>query len=133
MVCLALAAVFHGDMNDRPLFDTLWMAGLFAGVFAIMPQLALIMKTGGRAEALTSHYMAALALSRVLSGIFMWYALFDITCDEWVTGINHCVIVILGAHLLHLVLLSDFAYYYARAILRSGLTEAVELTTCEYV
>jgi len=132
--CLVLSAMFYGNMNDRPLFDAFWMTGLLAGVVAVMPQLALIMKSGGRAEALTAHYMAALALSRVLSGIFMWYARFDITCDEWITGINHCVIVILGAHALHLVLLSDFAVAYGRAVLKSGLTEAVELdTSCEFV
>lgn len=133
LLCLVLAAGLHGDMDDRPLFDTLWMAGLFAGVFAIMPQLALIMKTGGRAEALTSHYMAALALSRVLSGIFMWYARNDITCVEWITGFNHTVFAILGAHLMHLLLLSDFAYYYIRAIMRKGLSEPVDLSVCEWV
>jgi len=134
LVCLGLAAVCHGDMNDRPLFDTFWMAGLFAGVFAVMPQLSLILKTGGRAEALTSHYMAALALSRVLSGIFMWYARFDITCVEWVSGFNHCVFAILGAHLVHLLLLSDFAYYYVRAVMSKGLSEPVELSSsCEWV
>jgi len=133
MVCLALAAVCHGDMNNRPLFDMLWMAGLFTGVFAVMPQLALIMKTGGRAEALTSHYMAALALSRVLSGVFMWAARFDITCVEWVSGFNHTIFAILGAHLIHLLLLSDFAFYYVRAIMRKGLSEPVELTGSEWV
>jgi hypothetical protein len=115
IVCLVLAAVFHGDMNLVPLFDTFWMAGLFTGVFAVLPQLRLILKTGGRAEALTSHYMAALALSRVLSGIFMWYARFDITCVEWISGFNHTVFAILGAHLVHLLLLSDFAYFYIKA------------------
>jgi len=133
IVCLVLAAVFHGDMNDRPLFDTFWMAGLFSGVFAIMPQLGLIMKTGGRAEALTCHYMAALALSRVVSGIFMWYARFDITCVEWISGFNHCVFAILGAHLIHLLLLSDFAYFYVRAVMRKGLSEPIELSGQEWV
>jgi len=132
--CLVAAGLFYGNMNDRPLFDALWMAGLFAGVVAIMPQLSLIMKSGGRCEALTAHYMAALALSRILSGTFMWYARFDITCDEWITGFNHTVVAILGAHALHLALLSDFAYYYVRAILQKGLTEEVQFdVSCEYV
>lgn len=132
--CFVLAALFYGNMNDRPLFDAAWMAGLLAGVVAVMPQLSLVMKSGGRTEALTAHYMAALALSRVLSGIFMWYARFDISCDEWISGINHTVIMILGAHALHLILLSDFAYFYTRAVMMKGLGEAVELaTSCEYV
>merc|ERR1719409_1977724 len=102
------------------------MAGLLCGVVAVMPQLSLVMKSGGRAEALTSHYIAALAVARVLSGIFMWYARFDITCDEWIMGFNHAVVAILGAHFLHLVLLTDFAYYYMKAVLQQGLTEGVQ-------
>eukprot|EP00929_Paragymnodinium_shiwhaense_P094861 TRINITY_DN5568_c0_g4_i2.p1 TRINITY_DN5568_c0_g4~~TRINITY_DN5568_c0_g4_i2.p1 ORF type:complete len:283 (-),score=69.48 TRINITY_DN5568_c0_g4_i2:101-949(-) len=131
--CLVMAGLFYGNMNDRPLFDALWMAGLFSGVVAVMPQLSLIMKSGGRADALTAHYMAALALSRVLSGIFMWYARFDITCDEWVTGFNHTVVAILGAHLLHLILLSDFAYFYAKGVMKKGLTEEIELSAVDWV
>ena len=44
----------------------------------------------------------------------MWHARFDITCDPWVDGFNHAIWVILGAHLLHLVLLGDFGYYYVK-------------------
>jgi len=132
--CFATAVLFYGNMDDHPVFDIFWMAGLFCGVLAVIPQLSLIMKSGGRADALTAHYMAALALSRVLSGIFMWYARFDITCDEWITGINHTVIVILAAHALHLVLLSDFAYYYCRSVMKNGLTGPVEFdTTADFV
>merc|ERR1712232_1075135 len=37
LACFALAAIFHADMDDNPLFDTLWMTGLFAGVLAGVP------------------------------------------------------------------------------------------------
>merc|ERR1719183_2047753 len=76
LACFALAAIFHADMDENPLFDTLWMTGLFTGVVAVLPQLWLIMRSGGRAEAMTCHYIAAMAMSRVLSGIFMCNALF---------------------------------------------------------
>lgn len=116
------AVIFHADMNSRPLFDVFWMSGLFVSVVAVLPQLWVITKTKGRCEALTSHYIAAMALSRLLSGIFMWHARFDITCAPWVEGYNHAVWAILGAHALHLVFLADFAYYYMRAVFSNGLT-----------
>ena len=47
--------VLHGNMNGRPIFDALWMAGLFINTIAVLPQLWLVTKTGGRVEALTSH------------------------------------------------------------------------------
>merc|ERR1719253_2501203 len=68
---LVLAMVFHGNMNGKPLFDTLWMAGLFMGVAQVLPQLWLIARQGC-VDALTSHYIAALAISRLLSGPFFW-------------------------------------------------------------
>merc|ERR1719266_1691099 len=125
--CFVLAALFHADMNARPLFDALWMAGLFVSVVAVLPQLWLIAQTGGHVEALTSHYIAAMAVSRILSGTFMWHARFDITCDPWVEGFNHAIWVILSAHFLHVLLLGDFAYYYVKAVLKGGLDCRMEL------
>jgi hypothetical protein len=127
LACFAFAAIFHADMDDNPLFDTLWMTGLFAGVVAVLPQLWLIMRSGGSAEALTCHYIAAMAISRVLSGIFMWEAREDITCKPWVVGVQHGIIVILIAHAVHLFLLVDFAYYYLRSLTQKGMHEPVEL------
>jgi len=127
LVALMLAALLHADLNARPLFDTLWMTGLFADVVAVLPQLWLIAGTGGRVQALTSHYIAAMAFSRVLSGLFMWSAREDITCDEWISGVNHALIAILSAHALHFVLIADFAYYYVKAIAKEGLACSVEM------
>merc|ERR1719359_2209034 len=112
-----LAALLHGNMNSRPIFDGLWMAGVFLSAVAVLPQLWLITRTGGRVEALTSHHIAAMAASRALAGIFMWHARSDITCVPIVSDFNHAIWAILGAHLLHMVLLGDFAYYYLKAVL----------------
>jgi len=119
---LAMAMLLHGNMNSRPIFDTLWMAGLFASTVAVMPQLWLITHTGGRIEALTSHHIAAMAASRALSGIFMWHAREDITCVPWTSyGFNHAICAILASHLLHMVLLSDFGYMYIKSVIANGL------------
>jgi hypothetical protein len=122
-----LAALLHGNMNGRPVFDALWMACLFISTVAVLPQMWLITKTGGRVEALTSHFIAAMAASRVLSGLFMWHARNDLTCVPWVTGFNHAIWAILGSHFLHLILLGDFAYYYIKAIVAHGLNCHLEL------
>jgi ER lumen protein retaining receptor len=126
LCCLTLAGLLHADMNDRPLFDTTWMSSLFISAIAVMPQLWLISKTGGKVEPLTAHYIAAMAVSRALSGTFMWHARHDITCNEWVTGYNHAPWVILGAHALHLLLLCDFGYYYVKSVMKSGLSAEIQ-------
>jgi len=123
---VVVAALLHADMNNRPFFDTMWMAGLFISAVAVLPQLWLSCRTGGRMEALTSHYIAAMALSRAVSGSFIWYARGDIVCKPWVEGFNHSVWAILCAHVLHLLLLGDFTYYYVRSLSRGGLTSSVD-------
>jgi|Transcript_80654 hypothetical protein len=122
-----LAAVMHGNMNNRPVFDSLWMAGLFLSAIAVLPQLWLITRTGGRVESLMSHHIAAMAASSVLSGIFMWHARHDITCHPWFGEFNHAIFAILSAHLLHLVLLGDFAYYYIKAVITKGFDCRLEI------
>lgn len=127
LVAFLLAALLHADMDSRPIFDTFWMAGLFIGVIAVLPQLWLITRTGGSVDALTSHYIAAMALSRLLSGIFMWIAREDITCEPWFAGVSHAIWAILVAHALHLLLLADFAFYYVKAMATQGLSCRFEL------
>lgn len=132
-VCFLLAALLHADMNSRPLFDTLWMAGLFLGVVSVLPQLWHINQTGGVIQACTGHYIAMLATSRALSGIFMWHARFDITCLPLLEGLNHAIWAILGAHMLHLLLLIDFGYYYVKAVTQQGLDFKIELPCADMV
>jgi len=131
---LVLAAVFHGNMDGMPIFDILWMTSVFVSTIAVLPQLWLITRTGGRVAALTSHYIVAMAASSALSGIFMWHAREDITCDPWITGLTHASWVILAAHLLHMVLLCDFAFYYVKAVIAQGLNCQVEIeVVCDHV
>mmetsp|Transcript_69561 Transcript_69561/g.166838 ORF Transcript_69561/g.166838 Transcript_69561/m.166838 type:complete len:283 (-) Transcript_69561:275-1123(-) len=118
---IVLAALFHADMNDRPIFDTLWMSALFVSVVDVLPQLWLSTQTGGKMEALTSHYIAVMAVSRILSGVFMWHARFDITCAFWIDGFNHASLIILIAHGVHMLLLADFAFIYIKALMKQGL------------
>jgi len=127
IISLGLAAILHADMDSYPLFDTFWMTGLFLGVVAVLPQLWLITQNRCPVQALTSHYIAALALSRILSGLFMWLAREHITCERWFESVNHGVWTILAAHLLHLILLGDFAYYYIRALTQNGVNAPIEL------
>jgi len=122
-----LAAMLHGNMNSRPLFDTLWMASVFLGAVSVLPQLWLITKTGGRVEALMSHHIAAMAAASILSGIFMWHARHDITCKPWFGTFNHAIFAILSAHLLHMVLLADFAYFYIKAVISRGFDCRLEI------
>lgn len=119
IVAFALAALLHGDMDDDAVADTLWMAGLYVSVVAVLPQYWMIAKSSGQVQVLTAHYIAATALDRILSGMFMWYVRRYITCVQWIAGFEHAICAILLAHLVHLALLSDFLFFYVREVLEA--------------
>jgi len=125
---LVLAVLFHGDLDDRPLFDTLWMCGLFVSAVAVLPQLWMMTRGGASIPALTSHFVAVMAISRMLSGSYMWYAHPEITCEPWIGNFNHAGYAILAAHAVHLLLLGDFGYFYCKNLATSGLSAPLELS-----
>ena len=88
LVALELATEPHANTSARPIFGTCWMAGPIISAAAVVPQLWLCTVSGGRVEALTSHYAAAMALGRALSGIFKRRARFDITCVPWAVRVS---------------------------------------------
>jgi len=129
LVSFVCAILFHGTLNARPIFDTLWMTGLNLASVAVLPQLWLIMRTGGKVGPLMSHNIMAMGLSRALSGYFIWMARYDIMDDPMGGNVSLTVLAILGAHLLNLLLLADFGYMYVKAIATQGLTCNIELDT----
>jgi hypothetical protein len=125
--CFVVGMLMHANNHDHALCDSVWMAGLLMSVLAVIPQYKLIIKSGGAVEALTSHYLAAMGLARLLSGVFLWRARKHINCEFWIQDFNHAITVILGAHLLHFVILADFAYYYIKSVSTNGLRSPVIL------
>jgi len=125
--CLIIAMLFHADNHDRPVFDCLWMMGLLMSVAAVVPQYGLIINTSGKVEALISHSIAAMGVSRMMSGYFMWNARGHISCRFWIQDFNHAIALILLAHAVHLFLLSDFAFYYVKSMFSRGVTSQLEL------
>jgi hypothetical protein len=120
--CYILAAIFHADMDDNPILDTVWMAGLLTSVVAVLPQFWLITQSGGQAGALTSHYIACMAVSRFLAGLFLSMAWEHLTCEPYFGEFNHAKWIMLIAHVLHVVILGDFGYAYVRSITKEGIS-----------
>lgn len=132
LVTFVLAAIFHGDMDDNPICDTFWMAGLLLGVVAVLPQFWLITKTGNQTGALTSHYIASMAFSRFLSGCFAWMAFEHLSCEPYFGEFQHSRWVIIGAHVIHLIILGDFGYTYFRSMAKNGVCGSIDFSTAGY-
>merc|ERR1719310_1098141 len=116
--CFVLAVLVHPDLNNRPVFDTLWTAALYIDVVAMMPQLSMMTKIRGEVEALTSHYVGATALSRATSLVFWYHGFIELAPLDG--GFNMAGWAIIAAHVLQVLLLCDFLYYYIRAWVSTG-------------
>jgi hypothetical protein len=128
MGCFVLAMIFHADLDDRALFDSLWMCGLFVSAVAVLPQLWMMTHGQGGTPALIGHFVAVMALGRILSGAYMWHAYEELTCEPWIGEFNHALYAILGAHVIHVLFLADFGFFYAKHLATAGLQEPLHLS-----
>jgi len=116
--CVLLALVCHGDLNNSPFFDTVWTISLFLDTISMLPQLWMLTKLGGQVEALTSHYVASLTVSRLLSFAFWLYGYKELVPLKG--GPNIAGYTILISHTLQLLLCADFMYYYAKGMSKAS-------------
>jgi len=121
-----LAWVLKGNFDEIPLFDALWMCSVFVSAVAVLPQLWMMTHRGGGLPALISHFVAVTAVGRMVSGSYMWYAYPEIECDPWVGNFQHAGYAVIVAHAVHLLLLGDFFYIYAKNVAKSGLNAPLE-------
>jgi len=116
------AGLLHGDLDARPIFDTLWMCGLIVGAIAVVPQIWLMTRSGVNVPVVTSHFVAVMAFSCILSGSYMWHAHPEITCEKaWIECFNHTGYAVLAAHVMHLIVLGSFACFYVKNLATRGL------------
>jgi hypothetical protein len=130
VVCLVLAAFLHGNLDERPIFDTLWLCGLFGSAISVVPQLWVMTHSGKSVPALTGHFVAVMAVARIVSGTYMYVVFEEIECYPWVGKFNHTGYSILAAHAVHLILLGDFAYYYFKNLATKGVDAPLNLSLC---
>merc|ERR1719473_101151 len=119
--CVLLALVCHGDLNNSPFFDTVWTISLFLDTISMLPQLFMLTKLGGQVESLTSHYVASLTVSRLLSFAFWLYGYKELVPLKG--GPNIAGYTILISHTLQILLCADFMYYYAK-----GMKKGAQMT-----
>jgi len=126
-VSFILACLCHADLDERPLFDILWYCGLFLTSVAPVPYLWLMAKSRNAAPALACHFVAVMAISRIMSGAYMWEAHEEFTCEPWIGEFNHAGWSAIAAHAVHLVLLADFMYFYVKNLSKGGLQAPMDI------
>jgi len=119
-VLMVLAVCLRGNLNKSVFFDTTWTIGMYLDTIAMLPQYMMLVKKGGEVEALTSHFVALLMLSRACSFAFWYYGHKELAPRKNknagfinnTTGANISGWLIVACHAMQLLLSADFMYHY---------------------
>ena len=89
-------------------------------VAAEIPQLSCISEHRCRVRTLVGHYIACMFVSALLKAAILWESYNHIKVKHYIEGFNHASSAMMLAHVVHIILLADFSYYYLRALWRGG-------------
>jgi hypothetical protein len=125
---LAIALILHPHLNNFMPSDIAWAFALYLESVTVLPQLFMFMKEG-EAQAHTSHFLAAQALSRIMSFVF-WASSFSELSnkDHYIKQfVGNWVVVV---QLLQLIIMSDFVYRYVRCLQQGISVSEVATFSC---
>jgi len=116
-----LAVFIHPNQNNWAAFDILWTTHLYIDAVAMVPQLWMVSKAGGQVKGMTAHYMAATLLSYLFSFYFWFTANSELATETHAIRYNIIGLTVNAAHVVQVLLLLDFGYYYSKACLKGNL------------
>jgi len=126
--CVGLAIVLHPHFAQGEWHSFLWTTYLYMDVFALLPQIVMMAKSGGKIEAPIAHFVAATAI-RWMIDLCFWYFDFDLGPQGYYKGVNLSGMLIVAFHILSLCLVADFMYYYIKARINgSRLSEDLDVS-----
>lgn len=112
-----VALIFHPSLNHDFLSDVSWTISMYLESVAMVPQLYMFQKQaseqGGIVEALISHMVFALGISRLFELTFWLTSYTELTHHSGSTVAGYLVLL---AQLGHLGVMGDFFYYYFKSV-----------------
>lgn len=113
VACFVGAALVHCDLNLSPFFDTMWQLSLNLDSVAMIPQLWLLTKVGGKVPKLMGHFIATMVISRACSCLFWVMAYPELAPLNG--GMNICGLFVVFPQLAMLLIAADFMYLYVKS------------------
>jgi len=124
--CVIFAAVLHPSLQEGPWFSFCWTSCLYLDIMALMPQIVMMDQGAGKVSAPICHFVAATAVSRMVD-LWFWFFNFQLVGDYMPGEFHFSGWLIIFFHIVHLLLVADFMYYYVKARL-SGSSFADDLS-----
>jgi len=129
--CIVFAAVLHPSFREGAWYSFCWTACLYLDVLALMPQVVMMSRSGGKVSAPISHFVAATAVSRLVD-LWFWIHNFDMVGEYGPNDFHFSGWLIIFFHVVHLLLVADFMYYYLKArLVNANFSEDLTLPTEE--
>jgi len=126
--CFLLAALLRADFRRwSALYGYMWTSCLYMDVLALLPQVVMMARGGGKVEAPIAHFVAATFLSRIqdLSDTLFFKA--GLLSEDYFSS---CIVIFFQA--LHLLVVADFMYYYVKALTSGkGLEKGMEMNVMD--
>lgn len=115
---LVLSLMLHPHLNQHMVADVAWTFALYLESITVFPQLCMFV-TQEKTQPHISHFLAAQALSRLLSFVFWASSFKELSVKDHAVKqyAGHWVV---GIQLLQLVIMGDFIWRYIRC-LRKGI------------
>jgi len=118
---IAMGICLHGNLNKSAFFDTTWTIAMNLDTIAMLPQYWMLVKQGGEVEALTSHFVASIVVSRALSLAFWYYGYKELAPKKNkkpTGGWNVAGWLIIACHVIQLLMSTDFMYHYLSSAMK---------------
>jgi len=118
---IAMGICLHGNLNKSAFFDTTWTIAMNLDTIAMLPQYWMLVKQGGEVEALTSHFVASIVVSRALSLAFWYYGYKELAPKKNkkpTGGWNVAGGLIIICHVTQLLMSTDFMYHYLSSTMK---------------
>lgn len=112
----ALGCIARADLSKTFVPDALWTTALCLDAVSPLPQLGMIARSGGAADAMVGHHMAMLWSSRALALTFWW-----LIRGTWSRGTSWTGWSIMAVLAAQLVMLSRFMAYWCKGCWANGL------------
>jgi len=125
--CLALLVGPHFHYWN-PLVGYMWTSCLYMDVLALLPQVVMMARGGGKVSAPIAHFVAATFLSRIedLSDSLFFKA------DSFGPEDHFSYYIIIFFQALHLLVVADFMYYYLKNVTSgAGLEKDMDMDVME--
>jgi len=111
--CVLLALFTHGDLNSNKFFDVMWTISMNMDTVALLPQLWMLTKIGGEVEGMTTHFVAAIFVSRACAMLFWYYGYGELAPSSG--GVNVAGLTIMIMHSLQILFSADFMMHYLKS------------------